>query len=121
MESKVLHIAKNLFKDNLITKVELEKLKAEEKAYEEYYNYTMETLERKKEIDKEYLKLYKKKIEICKEFLERVNSVSEAKRKLLIETNKNQILEYIDEITEEFLQKYGNTLSEKIKKEIQLK
>lgn len=112
-------MAKKLFKNNYITKVDLEKFLAEEQAFEKLYNYNLERIEKNLEIELKHLDSYKKYLEHSKNFLYKLKNLSKNKKSIILNDSINLILKDIDMITQQILQNFNKYISVEIKKKIE--
>lgn len=118
MSNSTEHIAKKLFKNDYITKIELEKFLAEERAFEAIHNYNLEKIQKQEEIELKYLEVYKNQIEFYKNFLFKLSLLNKDKKDFLLKESTEKILQNIDLITNQIIKKFDKYISTTIKKQI---
>lgn len=118
MSNSTENIAKKLFKNDYITKIELENFLAEERAFEAIHNYNLEKIQKQEEIELKYLEVYKKQVEFYKNFLFKLSLLNKDKKDLLLKESTEKILQNIDVITNQIIKKFDKYISTTIKKQI---
>ncbi|MGL4867875.1 MAG: hypothetical protein ACRC4S_04345 [Cetobacterium sp.] len=119
MNNSTNEVAKKLFKNNVITKIELQNFLAEEEAFEKLYNYNLDRINKKQDIELKHLEVYKKQIESYKFFLNKLNLLSDKKKDILLVKLTNDIIANIDSISEQIIQNFDKYISVKTKKELE--
>ncbi|MGL6098977.1 MAG: hypothetical protein ACRCZ9_00020 [Fusobacteriaceae bacterium] len=112
-------VAKKLFKNNVITKIELQNFLAEEEAFQKLYNYNLDRINKKQDIELKHLEVYKKQIESYKLLLSKLNLLSDKKKDILLMKLTDDIIANIDSISEQIIQKFDKYISVKTKKELE--
>ncbi|MGL5125495.1 MAG: hypothetical protein ACRC0Y_08155 [Fusobacteriaceae bacterium] len=119
MNDSVSEIAKKLFENSYITKVELQKFLAEEEASLKLFHYNLDKIQKEEELQLRKLQIYKRQIESSQDILDKLSSLNEKKKDVLLMEITDEIIQNINLITKEITQNYSQYLSVKIKKEIE--
>lgn len=119
MGNDISEIAKELFRRNCITKVELEKFLAEEQAFEKLYNYNLDKIKKREEIELKRLTIYRNQIQIYSNIVAKLAKMSQVKKDIFLSNSTDQLLKQIDNITENILESFGSFLPTEIKNKIE--
>lgn len=118
---EITKFSNELFKNNLITKVELEKFKAEEKALKQLFDYDLNEIKKRQEISILHLNNLKNQIIFSKQLINKVKKISlndsdslNIKRNILIEN----LMFLLNDSTENLILNFSDILPIEYKNEL---